>query len=202
MQRETVRMTTRSTAAEIDARNAGQTVPKMFLGQLAEQPDFPLLNSMRDDGGWDRWTVADVARLAARTAAGLAADGVAPGERVMLMMRNRPDFHWLDLGAQFVRATPVSIYNSSSPEEIQYLAGHAGARIAIVEDDGYLQRMLAVRDELPELERTAGCPRASDRSRSCSGTATPTSTRSRPTRCPTTSRPSSTPPERPARRRA
>jgi long-chain acyl-CoA synthetase len=153
MQRETVRMTTRSTAAEIDARNAGQTVPKMFLGQLAEQPDFPLLNSMRDDGGWDRWTVADVARLAARTAAGLAADGVAPGERVMLMMRNRPDFHWLDLGAQFVRATPVSIYNSSSPEEIQYLAGHAGARIAIVEDDGYLQRMLAVRDELPELER-------------------------------------------------
>jgi long-chain acyl-CoA synthetase len=148
-----VPMTTRSTAAEIDARNAGLTVPKMFLRQRDEQPDFPLLNAMRPEGGWDRWTVTQVAELAARTAAGLLADSVTPGERVLLMMRNRPDFHWLDLGAQYVRATPVSIYNSSSPEEIGYLAGHAEARIAIVEDDGFLQRLLKVRGELPRLER-------------------------------------------------
>lgn len=146
-------MTTRSTAAEIDARNVGLTVPKMFLHQRAEQPDFPLLNSMQSEGGWNTWTVAQVADLAAATAAGLLADGVAPGERVLLMMRNRPDFHWLDLGAQFVRATPVSIYNSSSPEEIEYLAGHADARIAIVEDDGFLQRMLKVRGQLANLEK-------------------------------------------------
>ena len=145
-------MTSRSTAAEIDARNAGLTVPKMFLRQRDEQPDFPLLNSMKDGGGWNTWSVAQVAELAARTAAGLLAAGVAPGERVLLMMRNRPDFHWLDLGAQFVRATPVSIYNSSSPEEIEYLAGHAEARIAIIEDDGFLQRILKVRAALPRLE--------------------------------------------------
>lgn len=146
-------MTTRSTEAQIAARNAGLTVPKMFLRQLADQPQFPLLNAMKSEGGWHRWTVAEVADLAARTAAGLLADRVAPGERVLLMMRNRPDFHWLDLGAQFVRATPVSIYNSSSAEEIEYLAGHAEARVAIVEDDGFLQRMLSIRGSLPLLER-------------------------------------------------
>ncbi|MFP5487511.1 MAG: AMP-dependent synthetase/ligase, partial [Acidimicrobiia bacterium] len=141
------------TAAEIDARNEGLTVPKMFLRQRDEQPDFPLLNSMQDGGGWNTWTVSQVADLAAETAAGLQADGVTAGERVLLMMRNRPDFHWLDLGAQFVRATPVLIYNSSSPEEIEFLAGHAEARIAIVEDDGFLQRMLKVRGNLPNLEK-------------------------------------------------
>ena len=52
------------------------------------------------------------------------------------MMRNRPDFHWFDAAAQFLRATPVSIYNSSSPEEISYLAGHAEAQLAILEDAG------------------------------------------------------------------
>ncbi|MEY2958020.1 MAG: hypothetical protein RLZZ01_588 [Actinomycetota bacterium] len=144
---------TRSTAAEIDARNAGLTVPKMFLLQLAQQPEFPLVSSMKDGGGWNRWTVSDVATAAAETAAGLLTDGVGVGERVLLMMRNRPDFHWLDLGAQFVRATPVSIYNSSSPEEIEYLAGHAQARIAILEDDGFLQKMLSVRGNLPLLEK-------------------------------------------------
>ena len=146
-------MTSRSTAAEIDARNAGLTVPKMFLRQRDEQPDFPLLHSMQPEGGWNTWTVAEVADQAAAAAAGFLADGVGPGERVLLMMRNRPDFHWLDLGAQFVRATPVSIYNSSSPEEIEYLAGHAEARIAIIEDDSFLQRMLKVRGALPRLEK-------------------------------------------------
>ena len=89
---------------------------------------------------------------------------------VLLMMRNRPDFHWLDAACQFLRATPVSIYNSSSPEEIAYLAGHAGAEVAIVEDAGFLEKFLKVRDELPELEQdlrdragrrerpTASCP--------------------------------------------
>jgi long-subunit acyl-CoA synthetase (AMP-forming) len=146
-------MTQRSTIAELDAQVAGQTTPELFLRLVAERPDAALLHSMRDDGGWDAWTATDVRDLAARTAAGLLADGVQPAERVLLMMRNRPDFHWLDLGAQFVRATPVSIYNSSSPEEIAYLAGHAGARIAIVEDEGFLTRLLKVRDELPRLEK-------------------------------------------------
>ncbi|MCB0967144.1 MAG: AMP-binding protein [Ilumatobacter sp.] len=146
-------MTKRSTIAELDAKVAGLTAPRCFLQQAAEQPDFPLLHSMQDGGGWNTWTVADVRDLAAVTAAGLLADGVAPGERVLLMMRNRPDFHWLDLGAQFVRSTPVSIYNSSSPEEIEFLAGDAGARIAILEDDGFLQRMLKVRGALPLLEK-------------------------------------------------
>ena len=95
--------------------------------------------------------VGDVADTVAQVAAGLQPTAWHAGERVLLMMRNRPDFHWFDLAAQFVRATPVSIYNSSSPEEIQYLASHAGAEIAIVEDAGFLERILKVRDELPQL---------------------------------------------------
>ncbi len=146
-------MTQRSSKADIDARVQDLTIPKQFLDLAAKHPGRRLLRSMRDDGGWDEFTVADVSDLTARAAAGLTAHDVDPGDRVLLMMRNRPDFHWLDLAAQFVRATPVSIYNSSSPEEIQYLAHHAEAEVAILEDDGFLQRVLKVRDELPHLEK-------------------------------------------------
>ena len=142
----------RSTIEEVNARVAGVTVPRRFLELAAARPDAPMLHARGDDG-WTVWTAADVRERAAHTAQGLLVDRVAVGERVLLMMRNRPDFHWLDLAAQFIRATPVSIYNSSSPEEIQYLASDCGARIAIVEDAGYLDRLLKVRDELPQLER-------------------------------------------------
>jgi long-chain acyl-CoA synthetase len=137
--------------AGVHAAVDGQTAPRAFL-RLAEQlPDAPMLRSMRAEGGWDTWRIGEVRDLAAAAAAGLAAAGVGAGDRVLLMMRNRPDFHWLDIAAQLLRATPVSIYNSSSAEEVEYLAGHAEAEVAIVEDVGFLERVLAVRSNLPNL---------------------------------------------------
>jgi long-chain acyl-CoA synthetase len=146
-------LTPLSPIAEVDAAAAGRTVPRDFLDLVGAHPDSPALHSMRDGGGWNVWTMREFRDHVAHAAAGLAGAGVVAGERVLLMMRNRPDFHWFDAAAQFLRATPVSIYNSSSPEEIQYLAGHAEARVAIVEDAGFLERILKVRGELPALER-------------------------------------------------
>ena len=77
--------------------------------------------------------------------------GVGPGDRVVLMLRNIPAFHVLDLATVFCGATPISIYNSSSPEQIAYLAGHCEAKVGVVEDDGFHERFLKVRDELPDL---------------------------------------------------
>ncbi len=151
--RDDLDMTTRSTSAEIDARVSGHTVPKQFLALLERETTGTLVRSMTEDGGWNSYSIADVADLAARAAAGMQAHGVGPGDKVLLMMRNTPDFHWYDLAAQFVRATPVSIYNSSSPEEIQFLADHAEAEVAILEDDSFLQRMLKVRGEIPSLTK-------------------------------------------------
>ena len=146
-------MTARSSITEIDALVVDSTVPRRFLELATADPALPLFHSMADDGGWDARSAGDVQAAVARIAAGLQREGVVPGDRVLLMMRNRPEFHLHDLAAQFVRATPVSIYNSSSPEEIQYLASHAGAQIAIVEDARFLERLLEVRAELPLLRR-------------------------------------------------
>jgi len=140
-----------ATIDEVHARVDGLTAPKAFLATVDADPSAPALHAMKPDGGWHDITTGEYADKVAKAAAGLRAAGVDPGDRVLLMMRNIPDFHWFDSAAQFLRATPVSIYNSSSPEEIQYLAHHAEAEIAILEDDSFLQRMLKVREDLPHL---------------------------------------------------
>ncbi|MEO1059611.1 MAG: AMP-binding protein, partial [Actinomycetota bacterium] len=142
-----------STIEEIDALSTGRTVPSAFLELVAAHPNVPALHSMKADGGWNVWTYQQFADVVAQAAAGLRSAGLQSGQRMLLMMRNRPDFHWFDAAAQFLSATPVSIYNSSSPEEIEYLAGHAEAEIAVVEDNGFLERILKVRDELPNLKQ-------------------------------------------------
>ena len=67
------------------------------------------------------------------------------------MLRNRPEFHVADVATMLVGATPVSIYNSSSAEQVAFIAGNCGARVAIVEDAGFLATLLEARPDLPEL---------------------------------------------------
>ncbi|HSO99062.1 MAG TPA: hypothetical protein VLP43_08920, partial [Solirubrobacteraceae bacterium] len=49
------------------------------------------------------------------------------------MLTNRIEFHLLDCAAMHLGATPFSIYNTSSAEQIAYLLRDAGNRVLIVE---------------------------------------------------------------------
>src|SRR3954469_20413258 len=66
-------------------------------------------------------------------AGGLAAVGVRRGDRVALMLANRPEFHVADLAVMTLGATPFSIYQTFSPDQIAYVVGDAGARVALIE---------------------------------------------------------------------
>ena len=105
----------------------------------------------KDGEAWQGWTFDEYADRVARAAAGLRAQGVGRGDRVVLMLRNRPEFHVLDIATLMLGATPISIYNSSAPDQIQYLVGHSGATVGVVEDDGFLARFAPVRDQLTDL---------------------------------------------------
>ncbi len=144
----------KASIADISEATKGLTAPVMWLKTVAANPDVVALQSAVDGepGTWNTWTYAQCREKAEWAAAGLRAHGVVPGQRVLLLMRNRPDFHWFDVAAQLLRATPVSIYNSSAPEEIIYLAGHAEAEVVIVEDAGFLDRVLKARGALAQLE--------------------------------------------------
>ncbi len=140
------------TSADIDRIVEGKTIPGAFLGTLKAHGERVALRWRKQDGDFGEWTFREYGDRVARAAAGLAAAGVGHGDRVVLMMRNIPDFHVIDLAVNFVGATAISIYNSSSPEQIHYLVDHSEAKLGIVEDAGFLARFLEVRDRLPGLQ--------------------------------------------------
>ncbi len=142
------------TDEQIAAATAGQTVTTLFRDTVRALPDGVALRARQGDG-WVEHTYAEYADAACRLATALGELGVGPDDRVVLMMRNRPEFHFADLGVLLLGATPISIYNSSSEDQIRYLAGHCHAKFAIVEDEGYLRRVLAVAPDLPALETVA-----------------------------------------------
>ncbi len=141
-----------TTSQELHDRIVGQNLATRFLDNLGRNADVEVVRWKGADGTWQSWTMTDLADTTARLAAGLAGLGVGKGDTVVLMLRNRPEFHALDLAALFLGATPVSIYNSSAPEQIDYLVNDCAAKVAVVEDDGFLERFLKVRESLGTLE--------------------------------------------------
>jgi long-chain acyl-CoA synthetase len=139
------------TSEMLSEQTRGQTVPSRFLQTVRSRPDAVALRDRAGDG-WREMTFAEYADRACRLAAGLKRLGVGRGDRVVLMMRNRPEFFVADMAVLLVGGTAISIYNSSAPEQVQYLAGHCKAKVAILEDVGYLERFLKVRSELPDLD--------------------------------------------------
>ena len=101
------------TDQEILDRVEGQTVPTAFMATLAEHSDLVAVRWM-SEGDWFQLSFAEFAERVATAAAGLRALGVGHGDRIVIMMRNIPEFHIVDLAATFLGATPISIYNSSS----------------------------------------------------------------------------------------
>ena len=77
-----------------------------------------------------------------RIAGGLAALGVRRGDTVDLMLTNRIEFYPCDTASLHLGATPFSIYNTSSPEQISYLFANAGNDVVVCEQQ-FLDRIRA-----------------------------------------------------------
>ncbi len=83
-------------------------------------------------------------------AAGLAAHGIGRGDTVAMMLANRPEGHLVDAAALHLGATPFSVYNTCSTDQIEYVLNHAAARLVVTER-AFAERLLAARAGLPAL---------------------------------------------------
>src|SRR3546814_11936246 len=86
-------------------------------------------------------------------ARGLAALGVHRGDRVAVHSENRPEWLFADLATQALGAITVGIYPTSPAAEVEYLLGHSESKVLVAEDEEQVDKVMAVRKPLPDLER-------------------------------------------------
>lgn len=103
-----------------------------FQASVINRGDAPALRSTHSDA---RWSWHEAGQAVERLAGGLAALGVAEGETVALLLRNRPEFNLVDTAAFHLGATPWSIYLTSAPSQINRLLQGSQSRVVISESD-------------------------------------------------------------------
>ena len=114
-------------------------------GEWAESPALRLKDADYE-ASW-----ADYADAVRKRAAGLAKLGVTRGDTVGFMLVNRPALHLGDCAAMHLGATCFSVYNTSSPEQVEYVVRDAGNKVIFTEQ-AFLDTVLAARDAVEDLE--------------------------------------------------
>ena len=103
----------------------------MFFTRARSLGDEPFLWRKRN-GAWQPLSWADTARQVATLAAALRSLGIKPGERVMLVSENRPEFCIADLAIMATGAITVPTYITNTPHDHQHVMSDCGASAVIV----------------------------------------------------------------------
>ena len=93
-------------------------------------------------GIWQGRTWAEYYRNARRVALGLWQLGLARGDRIVIAAEDIPAWFYADLGAQMIGVQVVGIYPTNPWPELQYIAAHCQARVAITGDQEQTDKVL------------------------------------------------------------
>ena len=129
----------------------GASIPGLLAERLARDPDGVFAERLVD-GAWTSVTVSAFAAEVTAVAKGLVARGIEPGDRVALMSRTRYEWTLLDFAIWCAGAITVPVYETSSPEQVQWILSDSGATAIVVEMDNHLAAVESVRDRLPTLK--------------------------------------------------
>ena len=103
----------------------------MFLTRVREKGDAPFLWAKRD-GAWRSISWNEAARQAAAFAEGLKRLGLEPGDRVMLVSENRPEWLIADLGIMAAGCVTVPTYITNTTRDHQHILGNSAAKAVVV----------------------------------------------------------------------
>jgi long-chain acyl-CoA synthetase len=140
----------RSSADMIPAHQA-RNLAGLFLERVRRTPNaVAYLRHDPASGAWVGDTWADTASQVGRWQEALAREGLAPGERVALMLPNRREWVWFDLAAAGLGLVTVPLFPNDRPGNILHCVADARPRLLLLESWAQLAGLAAA----PELAET------------------------------------------------
>src|SRR5215470_11140551 len=127
------------------------TLPACLLRAVDNLPS-PRAQMVRRDERWEAISSQELLRRVAGLADSFVELGVKPGDRVGLFAPNCPEWHTADFAINGSGAVTVPVYFNESPDRMTYILKHCGAKVVFVAGQAQLEKLLAVRASLPELE--------------------------------------------------
>jgi long-chain acyl-CoA synthetase len=150
-------MTTIDERREIERLLEGRTVIDAMNRTAEQYADHPAYSDQAD--GRDAWrtlTWSELRETARDVAAALVARGVEAGATVAIMATNRIEHVAADHAALLAGAVPMSIYNTLSPEQVSFIAGHSEPQAVFLETADHVDRWRDALAAVPTVKVVVG----------------------------------------------
>ena len=128
------------------------TTPKLLVRNAEQFGARPAIRH-KDFGIWQTWTWSQFRDLVMTFAIGLRKIGFQRGDTVAIIGDNRPKLYATFAAVQSLGGVAVPIYQDSVAEEMAYVLAHAEVRLAVVQDQEQVDKLIAISEQLPKLER-------------------------------------------------
>jgi long-chain acyl-CoA synthetase len=131
----------------------GDTWPKVLKYNYEKYGDHRRAMRHKHYGVWHPHTWKDYYLNVKHLALGLLALGFEPGDKVLIIGDNAPQWYYAQLAAQANHGVSVGLFSDLLPLEIKYTAENSDARFAVVESQEQVDKFLQIKDALPRLKK-------------------------------------------------
>ncbi|MFL2655074.1 MAG: AMP-dependent synthetase/ligase [Alphaproteobacteria bacterium] len=128
-----------------------KTLPDMFFSKADELVDKPLFWGKSNDG-WKSITWSESRSDISALATGLISIGVKPGDRVVLISENRPEWPIADLAIMSAGAFTVPAYTTNTIDDNIHILNDSGAEVVIVSSQKLAQNVIPAANEVDNVK--------------------------------------------------
>ena len=114
-----------------------------------EYPDKKDILASKEKGEWVRYSTHDYYKYCHYMAYGLLEIGLQPGDRVITISNNCPEWNFIDMALAMTGIIHVPVYPTLSPDNYLHIFTHSGARFVLVSNNILLRR---IRPALEKME--------------------------------------------------
>ena len=130
--------------------NNAVTLHGLFLERVRLTPVSVAYRYFHDEN-WRDITWVEAKRQVARWQAALLSEGLSPGDRVGIMLRNSPEWVYFDQAALSLGLVVVPFYTVDRPENVAFIANDAEIRVLLFENQWKYLKQVA--EELVSVKR-------------------------------------------------
>lgn len=129
-----------------------QTIPKLLRVSLHKFGSKVALRE-KDLGIWQNITWEKYYENTKYFGLGLMALGLEKEDKVSILSENNPEWLFADIGSQAVGGIVVGIYPTNVAPQVEYILAHSQSRFVVVGDQEQTDKVLEVRENLPDLRK-------------------------------------------------
>ncbi|HBG71102.1 MAG: hypothetical protein A2W93_02640 [Bacteroidetes bacterium GWF2_43_63] len=124
-----------------------------LLDRYKEKFNKPILFGGKIDGIWQRYSLQQHIENSTNISYGLMQLGIQPGDKIISITTNRPEWNFLDMGIMMCGAIHVPVYPNISSEEYRHIFNHSEARMIFVAGEEMYSRIKEILPQCKKIEK-------------------------------------------------